>query len=97
MRSPERFNITLEIDRYDDGSVDKAIDFPFGTILPGEFNETAYILNIDWPGTHSFRFVVNKNLDFLEEYHYDNYGEWVLEVVYNPFLILIYFFKTVFQ
>jgi len=76
-RTPERFTVTLEVDRYNDGVIDKEIEFVYGTVLPGEIKELAYILSIDWPGTHSFRFVVNKNLDFLEEYHYDNYGEWV--------------------
>jgi len=75
-RTPERFTITLEIDRYNDGSVDRTVDFAYGAILPGEIKEAAYILGVDWRGTHSARFVVNKNLDFLEEYHYDNYGEW---------------------
>ncbi len=75
-RTPERFTVTLEFDRYNDGSVDKTISFAYGAILPGDSKELAYILDIDWPGTHSFRFVINKNLDFLEEYHFDNYGEW---------------------
>ena len=75
-KTPDRFILTIEIDRYTDGSVDTTLEFPVGALNPDEVKEVAYLLNIDWPGTHSFRFIVNKNLNFLEEYHHDNYGAW---------------------
>ena len=80
-KTPDRFILTIEIDRYTDGSVDTTLEFPVGALNPDEVKEVAYLLNIDWPGTHSFRFIVNKNLNFLEEYHHDNYGAWTEFIV----------------
>jgi hypothetical protein len=74
--TPSTVPITLEIDRYGDGSVERRINFSIGGIAPGRIKDAQYLLGIAWPGDHLFRFVVNNDLDFQEVYHHDNYGVW---------------------
>ena len=73
----ETFMVTLELDRFGDGTVDKEIDIPIAKIAVKDIRTIGYTLEMNWLGTNLFRFVVNKNLDFQEEYHHDNFGRWV--------------------
>lgn len=76
VRTPTPLEISLELDRFADGSIDQTIPITYGGLDGGALKQIGYYLDLDWTETGRFRFVVNPQPNFIERYHYNNYGDW---------------------
>lgn len=74
--TPVSFNAFLEIDQFSDGVIDKTIEIPVARLSVGDTRMIGYSLVFSMPGDHRFRFVVNPQIEFLEDQMRNNFGVW---------------------